>query len=126
MNNELAERGGQQSGQRFLNGSAPQLIRHAAPCRTAGRESSALPAGKDQKPFREFEGGALISAEGAVPSLLDSITNNRHTDQPDCYARPLGRGKYCGWFSITGKDPKTNRTDRSIRLRVFDRDAKPP
>jgi hypothetical protein len=110
MSNELAERSEPQSGQRFLNGSVPRLLRHTAPCRTAGGDSSSLPAGKDQKPFREFEGGALISAEGAVPSLLDPITNNRHTDLPDCYARPVGRGKYCGWFSIKGKDLKTSRT----------------
>ena len=42
------------------------------------------PAGKDQKLSREFEGGALISAEGAVPSSVDSITNNRLTGNSDC------------------------------------------
>ena len=110
MNHEFAGRNENQSGQRFLNGSVPRLIRHAASCKTAGGESNSLPAGKDQKPLREFEGGALISAEGAVPSLLDSKTNNRHTDPPDCYARPKGRGKYCGRLSIKGKHPKTNRT----------------
>jgi hypothetical protein len=110
MNTEFAGCSEDQSGQRFLNGSAPRLIRQAAPCKTAGGESNTLPAGKDQKPFREFEGGALISAEGAVSSLLDPITNNRHTEQPDCYARPKGRGKYCGRLSVKGKDPKTNRT----------------
>jgi hypothetical protein len=110
METEFAERGEHQSGQRFLDGSDLRLRRHAACCKTAGGESKTLPAGKDEKPSREFEGGALISAEGAVPSLLDSITNNRHTDPPDCYARPVGRGKYCGRLSIKSKDLKTNRT----------------
>lgn len=39
---------------------------------------------------------------------LDSLTNNRHKT-PDCYTRPLGRGKHCGRFSIRGIDPKTGR-----------------
>jgi hypothetical protein len=110
MSGEFAGRGENQSGQRFLRGSVPRLRRQAASCETAGGESETLPAGKDQKPLREFEGGALIGREAPVPSSLDSITNNRHTEQPDCYARPLGRGKYCGRWSIRGKDPKTNRT----------------
>jgi hypothetical protein len=76
----------------------------------AGVGVTPLPAGKDEKLSQEFEGGALISAEGAVPSLLDSITNNRHTNTPDYYARPKGRGKYCGRLSIKGIDPKTGRT----------------
>jgi hypothetical protein len=70
LNNKIAKRGEYQSGQRFLSGSVPRLIRHVAPCKTAGGESPSLPAGKDQKPLRVFEGRALISAEGAVPSVL--------------------------------------------------------
>ena len=110
MLSEFAGRGEHQSGQRFLSSTDPRLRRHAAFCETAGGESETLPAGKDEKLLREFEGGALISAEGAVPSLLDSITNNRHTGPPDCYARPAERGKFCGRWSIRGKDPKKNRT----------------
>jgi len=74
MNNELAERGGQQSGQRFLNGSAPQLIRHAAPFRTAGRESSALPAGMDQKQFWGMGQNLAISAQVACVPYFASCT----------------------------------------------------
>jgi hypothetical protein len=110
MNSEFAERGDNQSGQRFLRGSVPRLKRQAAPCNTAGGESNTLPAGKDQKPLREFEGGALIGREAPVPSSLDSITNNRHNGTPDYYARPCGRGKYCGRLSVKGVDPKTKRT----------------
>jgi len=99
-----------QSGQRFSDGSVPRLERHVAYCETAGRELPSLPAGKDQKPSREFEAGGLIARAARVPSSLDSITNNRHTGTPDPYARPVGRGKYCGRLSIKGKDPKTNRT----------------
>ena len=107
---QLAEDDDLQRGQRFLDSSDPRLIRHVAFRETAGGESSSsLPAGKDEKLSREFEGGALISAEGAVPSSLDSITNNRHEGELNCYARPIGRGKFCGRWSIRGRDPKTNR-----------------
>ena len=97
-----------QSGQRFLDSSDPRLIRHVATRETAGRGITPLPAGKDEKLSREFEGGALIGREAPVPSLLDSITNNRHTT-PDYYTRPIGRGKHCGRYSIKGVDPKTGR-----------------
>jgi len=110
MNTKFAGCGEKQSGQRFLDGSDPRLGRHVASCETAGGESYSLPAGKDQKPSREFEGGTLIGREAPVPSSLDSLTNNRHARTQDPYARPEGRGKYCGRFSIKGKDPKTNRT----------------
>lgn len=46
---DFAGHGDNQSGQRFLDSSAPRLIRHAAPCKTAGGGSSPLSAGKDQK-----------------------------------------------------------------------------
>jgi hypothetical protein len=118
-----------------------------------------LPAGKDEKLSREFEGGALISAEGAVPSLLaatpaggdmsslewdtyppagkgsklpwecggeasaisarcaaalsslDSLENNRHKRRTiaDFYVRPVGRGRFCGRYSLGGVDPKTGK-----------------
>lgn len=66
---DFAGRIGHQSGQRFLDGSVPRLIRHVALCETAGRGFPSLPAGKDQKPSREFEGGALIGREAPVPLL---------------------------------------------------------
>jgi len=84
MNSKFAGCDEEQSGQRFLDGSVPRLRRHVASCETADRDSHSLPAGKDQKPPREFEGGALISAEGAVPPLLGPITTRnqrtRHLD----------------------------------------------
>jgi hypothetical protein len=77
VNIEFAGRDEQQSGQRFLDSSAPRLKRHVVSCETAGgddapvvRDTYPLPAGKEEKLSREFEGGALISAEGAVSSLL--------------------------------------------------------
>lgn len=97
-----------QSGQRLLGSSDPRLKRHAASCETAGGGSHLPPAGKDEKLPREFEGGALIGREAPVPSLLDSLTNNRHTT-PNYYTRPTGRGKHCGRYSVTGVDPKTRR-----------------
>jgi len=39
MNSKFAVRDGLQSGQRFLDSSAPRLIRHVASCETAGGES---------------------------------------------------------------------------------------
>jgi len=104
---QFAGCGENQCGQRFLDSSDPRLIRHAASCETAGG-AMVLPAGKDEKLSREFEGGALIGREAPVPSLLDSITNNRHK-VPDYFRRPSGRGKHCGRYSLRGIDPKTGR-----------------
>jgi len=94
MHSKFAGHGEIQSAQRFLNGSAPRLIRHAVGCEAAGVESNTLPAGKDQKPLREFEGGALISAEGAVLSSLDEVQINRD--------RPKGWRRNCGSFTARG------------------------
>ena len=108
MAHELARHGATQSGQRFLDSSAPRPTRHAVLCETAGGGiGSPSPAGRDQKLSREFEGSALIGAEGAVPLSLDYLTNNRNTEPPDL--KKLGRGKHCGRFSIRGYDPKTGR-----------------
>ena len=107
--NSFAGCGELQSGQRFLDSSDPRLIRHVASCETAGMGFNPLPAGKDEKLSREFEGRALIGRAAPVPYSLDSITNNRHNAQPDHYARPVGRGRHCGRWSIRGRDPKTNR-----------------
>ncbi len=108
MNIEIAEHSDNQSGQRFLNGSAPRLIRHAAPCKTAGRESNSLPAGKDQKPFREFEGRALISAAGAVPSSLDEVQINRD--------RPKGWKRSCGAYTARGASKTQAGKTRYCRI----------
>lgn len=106
MHIELAGRDVHQSGQRFLDSSAPRLIRHIASCEAAGGGTLAPTAGKDEKLSREFEGGALIGRAARVPSLLDSVTNNRHTIA-DVYKRPTGRGKHCGRYSVKGVDPKS-------------------
>jgi hypothetical protein len=81
MDNKFAGRDEQQSGQRFLDSSAPRFIRHVESCETAGGDDAPLvwdtyplPAGKDQKLSREFEGRALISAEGTVSSSLDLLS----------------------------------------------------
>lgn len=108
MDSELAGHGGHQSGQRFLDSSAPQLIRHVVSRETVGGGFTPLPAGKDEKLSWEFEGEALIGHEVPVHSSLDSLTNNRHKCL-DYYARPLGRGKHCGRYSIRGIDPSTGR-----------------
>ena len=59
-----------QSGQRLLGNSDPRLIRHVVSCETAGGGITPLPAGKDEKLPREFEGGALIGREAPVPFPL--------------------------------------------------------
>jgi hypothetical protein len=69
MDSEFAECSDYQSGQRFLEGSVPRLIRHAAFCETAGGRIGPLPAGKDQNPSQEFEGGALIGRTAPVHYL---------------------------------------------------------
>jgi hypothetical protein len=118
MDIEFAGNNENQSGQRFLDSSAPRLIRHVGSCETAGGDDAPLvwdtyplPAGKDKKLSRVFEGSALISAAGTVPSSLDSLENNRNTSSgiPDYNARPKGRGTFCGRYSVTGIDPKTGR-----------------
>jgi hypothetical protein len=108
MENKFAGQSANQSGQRFLDSSAPRLIRHAESCETAGGEFVSSSAGKDQKLSREFEGRALIGAEGAVLSSLDKKTNNRNTGA-DLSAVPVGRGKHCGRFSIKGWDSRQNK-----------------
>jgi hypothetical protein len=110
MSYEFAGCNEHQSGQRFLDSSDPRLIRQVASCETADRDSSSLPAGKDQKLSQEFEDGVLIGRAAPVPSSLDTIENNQHKPTlQDYYSRPIGRGKFCGRYSITSVDPKTGR-----------------
>ena len=101
MDNKFAASNDNQSGQRFLDSSAPRLIRQVASCETAGGydaplvwDTYPLPAGKDQKLSREFEGGALISAESAVSSSLDEVQINRD--------RPAGLKRFCGAYTARG------------------------
>ena len=46
---EFAGHDAHQSGQRFLDSSAPRLKRHDVSCEAAGGGKEPLPAGKDQK-----------------------------------------------------------------------------
>ena len=60
------------------------------------------PAQHQHKSGREFEGGVLIRAEGAVPSALDTIQNNG--DSP----RDPYRISKCGKLSLRGVPPAAN------------------
>ena len=97
---QFAECDESQSGQRFLDGSAPRLKRHVAYCETAAGDSYSPTAGKDEKPSQEFEGSALIGGEAAVPlSSLDTIQNNRDTLRRDPYHLSLSK---CGRLTLRG------------------------
>jgi hypothetical protein len=97
MTVQFAERGEQQSGQRFLEGSVPRLERHVALCETADVGVRLPSAGKDQKPSWEFEGEALIGREAPVPLSLDEV-------QTKC-DRPKGWKRSCGTFTVRGTSP---------------------
>jgi len=109
MANEFAERGDTQSGQRFLDSSAPRLIRHAALCETAGGDLTSSSAGKDQKLSRGAGWNpAVLAREARLPASLDKKTNNRNTEA-DVSVVPVGRGKHCGRFSIKGWDSRQKK-----------------
>ena len=108
MNDKFAGCSELQSGQRFLDSSAPRLIRHVASCETAGGGANPLPAGKDQKLSRVFEGSALIGREAPVPSLLDKVQTNRD--------RPKGWKRNCGRFSVCGGSSKEAGKYRFCRV----------
>jgi len=115
MNIHVAGCDEQQSGQRFLDSSVPRLIQHVAFCETAGGDWSSLewdtyplPAGKDQKLSWGFGGEAPDDGRvAACLSSLDSIKNNRNNVQTE--ARPTGRGKWCGRWSMHGRNPINGR-----------------
>jgi len=103
-----------QSAVRKLSGkpvppSGPVLGNGPTPLATADRTSEAcLPLSSSQaKTGREFEGGALISAKGAVRSAspsLDELQINRD--------RPEGLKRHCSRWTVWGKlltDPKHTR-----------------
>ena len=108
MNTEFARCGENQGGRRFLDGSVPRLKRHVASCETAGGEFSSLPAGKDQKPSREFEGGTLIGRKAPAPSSLDEIKINRD--------KPNGLRRNCGAFTARGVSQKAAGKARYFRI----------
>ncbi len=113
MKTKFAGCGENQSGQRFLDGSDPRLRRHAASCETAGGVFPSLPAGKDQKPSREFEGRALIGRAAPVPSSLDEVQTNCD--------RPKGWKRNCGAYTARGASKKeAGKTRyRSIRCKCW-------
>jgi hypothetical protein len=105
---EFAERGDTQSGQRFLDSSAPRLKRHAALCEPAGGKNLSPSAGKDQKlSWGVGQSPTVLAREARLPSSLDKKTNNRNTEA-DLTVQPVGRGKHCGRFSIKGWDSRKN------------------
>jgi hypothetical protein len=94
MDHEFAGCDEQQNGQRFPDSSAPRLIRHVESCETAGGDDAPLvsgtyplPAGKDQKLSREFEGGTLIGSEATVPS----------PDEWAAYPQTAGKDQKLSW-----------------------------
>lgn len=93
---EFARRDEHQSGQRFLDSADPRLIRHVASCETAGGVLESLPAGKDKKLSREFEGRALIGREAPVPpaqiseSLIGQAAPHSPLAPPGVSSVPVG------------------------------------
>jgi hypothetical protein len=81
---DFAECGVTQCGQRFLDSSAPRLIRHATFGRTVGRESTFLPAGKDQKLSRSARQSLAMPAS---PQRLPRRA--QRAEQPAPSLRPL-------------------------------------
>jgi hypothetical protein len=102
MDNKFAGRNDNQSGQRFLDSSAPRLIQQVASCETAGGDDAPLagaafpPAGKDQK-LSWGLGGKAPDVSGVSPdglSLLDEVQINRD--------RPAGLKRFCGAYTARG------------------------
>lgn len=100
-----------QSG-KLVYPSSPVLGNEPTPLTTADRKSAAcLPFPSQQKTGREFEGGALISAAGAVPPSLDSIENNR--DKPK---DPYRKKKACGQLTLLGISAKAGGVGRFFKV----------
>ena len=75
MHSEFAGQRDFQSGQQFLDGSAPRLRRHAESCEAAGGDLLSSPAGKDQKPSGGVGCNPTDSArEARFPSSLEPNT----------------------------------------------------
>lgn len=100
---EFAGCSDKQSGQRFLDSSAPRLKRQVVSCETAAGGEVPLTAGKDQKLSQGFGdrvpnlravGASGIVAAGVGLSSLDSVQINRD--------RPKGWKRNCGSFTVRG------------------------
>jgi hypothetical protein len=92
MDTEFAGCCDKQSGQRFLDSSAPRLIRHVASCKAAGGAHS-LPAGKEEKLSWGFGGKAPIGRVAPVPYL--ACRNTEQSKQPE-------RSRFCGVWTLRG------------------------
>ncbi|HYK37040.1 rolling circle replication-associated protein [Alloacidobacterium sp.] len=103
MKIQFAECDENQSGQRFLDSSAPRLIRHVASCETAGGGIIPLPAGKEEKLSRGAGQSPAVSARAArLSSSLDQVQIKR--DKPKHWKRNCGRFTVRGASSaIAGK-----------------------
>jgi hypothetical protein len=102
--NKFAGHDDNQSGLRFLDSSAPRLIRHVESCDTAGRGIIPPPAGKDQKLSRGAGQRPAVSArEARLPSSLDSIKNNRGKSRD-----PYRKKNMCGQLALLGFRGATN------------------
>jgi hypothetical protein len=119
MSDEFAGCDGNQSGQRFLDSSAPRLIRHVTSCETAGGGITPLPAGKDEKLSRGVgqrpaESGALRP----VSTSLDEVQTNR--DSPK--SRDTHEGSNPGWkkgcarWTARGKSSRVAGKARYCRI----------
>jgi hypothetical protein len=77
-----------QSGQRFLDGSAPRLRRHAASCEAADGDLLSSSAGKDQKPsWGVGQSPTVLASAARRLSSFNQIQTNRN--------KQFGRGKHC-------------------------------
>jgi hypothetical protein len=90
---EFLECGATQSGQRFLDSSAPRLIRHATFWKTAGGELLSSPAGKDKKLSRS----ARRSLAMLAPSqMLPRRATRAGLQAPSLRILPFGGVLPCG------------------------------
>ena len=107
MSREKRNAVGTKSG-KAVSHSAPVLTKPTSPNTAGLKPETSLCSAKSG---RELEGGALISAEGAVPSpLLDTIQNNR--DNP----RDPYRLSRCGKLSLRGVAPGATNHAKFVRV----------
>jgi hypothetical protein len=92
-----------QSGQRFLDGSAPRLRRHAASCEAADGDLLSSSAGKDQKPsWGVGQSPTVLASAARRLSSFNQIQTNRN--------KQFGRGKHCGKYTVRGQAPNSPQT----------------
>src|ERR1017187_5744545 len=108
---------GAQAERRFLPSNSSNELKDTYP----------LPAGKDQKLSREFEGGTLIGSEATVPSPLewDTYPQTAGKDQkpswgfggeaPDLSARGAACIVAAGGAALSSLDSLTNNRNKALR-----------